>query len=254
MDNEIIKYGSDKLPLSIKEVKDDPLSKIVANTFKSIERNSTNKYYTDVKNGFVYVKATYMDSEFRKHFPISTIEIIGEPIVLGNYWVIYNVLVTAFIGEHKISRPGTGGSRIQIPSDLGKALKKGLPNWTVEVDKVQYTKPTNVTPVDYIDAGNDFKSALTKAIANAQSKFGISADIYKKIILSEQEYEDVKRNIGKIFEEYITDPMDKIRRKNAFVEKLKSPQDALVFLNELIEEFNVPIPENHEFENNNPEE
>lgn len=183
--------------------------KMAFNLREEIMRLPTDRYYIDSKNGFAYVKSVYMDDMFKKIYPLHQIEIVNKTVT-ANTWISYDVIIKAFIGREYISNPGTGGARIQIPADIGKIIKQYKADGKF---KERHEFIMTLTPLDWIDFGNDCKSALTKAIANAQSRFGVAADIYNKGILPEETRIQMDRIVEFILKEKIVNPMEKVQVK-----------------------------------------
>jgi len=232
------------------------------NIFDQIVGTKTNKNYVKMKQGFAYVEANYLESEFRKKFPIHSVKIVNKDFI-GHYWVNYDVEVTAYLTPSiAITESGSGGARLNIPADLMNAVKQGQDTWEVP-DKRDPTGKTKIKllvsqsmamlPLYYIDLGNDCKSALTKAKANAISKFGFAADIYKKVILTEQQVADIDAEIKEIMEKYVTDSMDKAKERARFAAEVKTPLDRLKFLMSLRDKYDIVSPVTTEEDNEETE-
>jgi len=165
--------------------------------------DKTDPFYIDVKNGFPYVKSSYMDDAFAKKFPIHKITVIGEPTVIQQYWIVYTVQIEAWVSPNiSITKTGAGGARLQIPRNL-----KGKDGRPVR----------QITPLDFIDVGNDFKSALTKAIQNAQSKFGICGDVYNKGIIAPEIREKIENAWSELIKT-IVNPIQAVQARNEWAE------------------------------------
>ncbi len=148
---------------------------------ESLLKEKTNPEYVGMKGIYAYVPSNYMDDTFKKWYPIHKIRITSGPTVIANCWVSCSVEIEAFLSPSiSIQNPGTACHRLNIPEKLRKALI------------ARTTKPEELTPLDWIDLSNDFKAALTDAIKNAQSKFGVCADIYNKGILPESDIIKIK--------------------------------------------------------------
>lgn len=104
-------------------------------------------------DGFDYVEGSWMDHVAKEHFPLYEYKL--EWIELQFGWV--NIIISL---KDKITgnvELGAGAARIQVPRS---------------VDTPGFR--------DVIDLGNNLKAALTQAIKNAQSRFGVAADVYQK--------------------------------------------------------------------------
>jgi hypothetical protein len=102
-------------------------------------------------DGYDYVEGSYMDFQTKQFMPLYRYSLVNVQIVEG--WI--NVIVSL---EDRITgnvELGADSARIQVKRDAEQPTFR-----------------------DIIDMGNNLKSALSKAIKNAQSRFGISADIY----------------------------------------------------------------------------
>lgn len=104
-------------------------------------------------DGYDYVESSFMDYETKKFMPLYKYTLLHVSWEMG--WI--NVIVSL---EDRITgntELGAGSARIQV--------SRG-----VETPGFR----------DVIDMSNNIKSALTNAIKNAQSRFGIAADVYQK--------------------------------------------------------------------------
>lgn len=135
-------------------------------TLMSNSRDAVNQYITkplDVKtppekvkkrpDGFDYVESSYMDYQTKKFMPLYEYKLLHVSIEHG--WI--NVIVSLTDRITNNVELGADSARIQVRREA-------------EVPSFR----------DIIDMGNNLKSALSKAIKNAQSRFGIAADIYQK--------------------------------------------------------------------------
>ncbi len=174
---------------------------------------TTDKYYLDSKNGFVYIKGNYMDNLFKSMYPIHRIELIKQEVI-ANAWVTTTVEIKAYLSPSiYISNLGSGAARLQIPkeyNDRAKALKAD----GKMVERLNFLN--SLSPIDWIDVGNDFKSSLSKAISNAQSRFGVGADIYNKEVLPPEYREKYSKAIEDLISK--ATPMEQIRLKKAWDE------------------------------------
>lgn len=104
-------------------------------------------------DGFDYVEGTWMDHVAKQFMPLYEYTLLHVSTELG--WI--NMIVSLkdrITGNIEL---GAGAARIQV--------RQG-----VETPGFR----------DVIDMGNNIKSALTQAIKNAQSRFGVAADVYGK--------------------------------------------------------------------------
>ena len=111
-------------------------------------------------DGYPYVSGSYMNKLFTDLFPLyefTNLEVTDVP-----QWGIVRVTLILVDRTSGNSQPGVGAARIQISREAKK-------------------KPVHeITPFDLIDYDKNVKSALTNAIKNAQSRFGVAADVYQK--------------------------------------------------------------------------
>lgn len=195
---------------------------------KAVLSQETNPAYTKFKGGFVYPVHQYVDDIFKQHYPVSHTEILGTHIA-HNYWVIYDVRVKAYLTPYVyISEVGAGGARMQLPKTINDRLKDS----TMSIAEVK--------PTDFIDIGNDYKSALSKAISNAKQRFGVCADITKKLIMSEEQVKQVHVLMKQIVDEHIINPRDKTKARELW-NNANTPHDKLQLVMEYAEEFEVEI-------------
>ena len=104
-------------------------------------------------DGFDYVEGSWMDFKSKEFMPLYEYKLLHVSFEHG--WV--NVIISI---KDKITgnlELGADSARIQVRKNADE------PNFR-----------------DIIDMGNNLKSALSKAIKNAQSRFGVAADIYQK--------------------------------------------------------------------------
>jgi len=102
-------------------------------------------------DGYDYVEGSYMDFQTKQFMPLYKYSLLNLQIVEG--WI--NVVVSLEDRTTGNIELGADSARIQVKRDAEQPTFR-----------------------DIIDMGNNLKSALSKAIKNAQSRFGISADIY----------------------------------------------------------------------------
>lgn len=153
----------------------------------------TPKRYIELKNEFPYVKSNYVADLFWKLFPNHKVKITNCE-TFDKYWFLVDVEIEVTMPNGDVNvQCGTGGSRIQISK---KAKDNFLDNGTP------------ITPFDYVEVGNARKAALTLAIKNAQEKFGIGHDALNKIVLSDEEVEQINNHFKGLLEQ-IVDPRQK---------------------------------------------
>lgn len=104
-------------------------------------------------DGFDYVESSYMDYQTKQFMPLYEYKLLHVSYEHG--WI--NILVSLTDRITGNVELGADSARIQVR---------------------QGTEAPNFR--DILDMGNNLKSALSKAIKNAQSRFGIAADIYQK--------------------------------------------------------------------------
>lgn len=177
----------------------------------------TPKEYVKTKpmgnKGMRYIPANYMDDTFKKSSPKYSNKFAFQPFFFQN-WVIVGVELTDVAGNVEL---GLKAHRVQFNSDKKKAVQAGQ------------LSVSDLTPFDMIDVGNDVSACLTEAIKNAQSRFGIGADIYQKQVLSAEDLEQLNKDFADFLKE-IDNPMAK-RKYQTEWDECKTPADKLVFLN-----------------------
>lgn len=153
----------------------------------------TPKRYIELKNEFPYVKSNYVADIFWKLFPNHKVRITHSE-TFDKYWFLVDVEIEVTMSNGDVNvQCGTGGSRIQISKKAKEAfLEDGTP----------------ITPFDYVEVGNARKAALTLAIKNAQEKFGIGHDALNKIVLSDEEVEQINTHFKSLLEQ-VVDPRQK---------------------------------------------
>jgi len=199
-------------------LREEFLAKIKEIRKKRLEAATPKDYVKSKPIGgrdMLYVPATYMDNEFKDSSPLYKNEFAFPPFIFQN-WVIVGVKLTDMIGNTEL---GLKAHRIQFNSDKKKAVQAG----TMDMGQL--------TPFDMIDVGNDVSAALTEAIKNAQSRFGIAADIYNKQILSAEQLEELEKD----FKVYLDDIQNPVKKRKILEEwqSCKTPADKLLYLNEL---------------------
>ena len=104
-------------------------------------------------DGFDYVDSSWMDHVAKEFIPFYKYELVHYSVEMG--WI--NVIVS-------LTDRITGN--VELGADSARIMvKRGT-----EVPSYK----------DIVDMGNNIKSALSKAIKNAQSRFGVAADVYQK--------------------------------------------------------------------------
>lgn len=104
-------------------------------------------------DGWDYVESSYMDHQTKEHIPLYEYSLLHCSYQDG--WI--NIIVSLkdrITGNIEL---GADSARVQVRQGTNN------PNFR-----------------DIVDMGNNLKSALSKAIKNAQSRFGFSADVYGK--------------------------------------------------------------------------
>lgn len=104
-------------------------------------------------DGFDYIESSWMDKQFKEHSPLYSTELLHFSEAMG--WVTAIVRVT----DRLTGNSELGGSSVRIQVRQG----------TIEPSFR-----------DIIDKGNNVAAVITRAVKNAQSKFGHGADIYGK--------------------------------------------------------------------------
>jgi len=104
-------------------------------------------------DGYDYIENTWMDKEFKEHSPLYDNELVHYSEAAGWITMIVRVKDRA-TGNTEL---GAASVRIQV--------KQGVMEPTFR---------------DIIDKGNNVAACLSKAIKNAQSRFGHGADVYGK--------------------------------------------------------------------------
>ena len=105
-------------------------------------------------DGFDYVESSWMDYQSKMFMPLYEYKLLHLSVDFG--WISVIISLTDKITGN--TELGADSARIMVKRDSESPSFR-----------------------DIIDMGNNIKSALSKAIKNAQSRFGISADVYRKI-------------------------------------------------------------------------
>lgn len=121
------------------------VSKYIKEPFKVPTPDSKIKKRPD---GFDYVESSWMDNSFKSSSPLYDNNIVY--VNDDGQWIDIIVKITDKITGN--SELGGGSAKIQVARNTGKVL----------------------------DKGNNLTAALSKAIKNAQSRFGHAADVYHK--------------------------------------------------------------------------
>lgn len=193
--------------------------------------HTTSKDYIGKKDLYPYVPSNYMDDLFKKYYPIHHIEIIQPPEIIANCWVGCSVLIKAYLSPSIwISNPGTACHRITLPQEKNQLIKQRQKTNTP-------LSSTDIMPTDWCSLSNDFKSALTDAIKNAQSKFGVCADIYQKGIVPQEILDKVKEAFEELANS-IPNTMEQLRvRKEWQTYSEKKGNNLLLKFQELQEKY-----------------
>ena len=104
-------------------------------------------------DGFDYVESSWMDYQTKLFMPSYEYQLLHISYQHG--WI--NVIVSLKDKLTGNTELGADSARIMVRKDAEEPSFR-----------------------DIIDMGNNLKSALSKAIKNAQSRFGVSADVYQK--------------------------------------------------------------------------
>lgn len=104
-------------------------------------------------DGYDYVESSYMDFETKQFMPLYEYKLVYTNSDMG--WI--SIIVSLTDRTTGNTELGAGSARIQV--------SRG-----VETPGFR----------DVIDMSNNVKAALTNAIKNAQSRFGIAADVYQR--------------------------------------------------------------------------
>ena len=149
-------------------------------------------------DGYDYVEYSYMDHVAKQNMPLYMFKVINEETIINMLSCTFTVELTNRItGNTEI---GTGGTRIKISKNARLRLEKG----------------GAVTPFDIIDLGHDKAAALTAAIKNAESRFGVCADVYNRT--EELRTEDDVERYQEVFKRV---PFDKKEAFNEYWRKMK---------------------------------
>lgn len=132
----------------------------VERALTGIKAYNTRPYMKDTpkdkvkkKTGYDYVPNSFMSHEFKEFAPLYSHELINSFVDLGHVYCFVSV-TDRITGNNEL---GAGAARIQVKKESDAMSVK-----------------------DIVDMDNNVKSALTEAIKNAYSRFGICADVYKK--------------------------------------------------------------------------
>lgn len=193
----------------------------ISEYMQRIYHEKTPQTYVRMKDKFPYLPSKYVDFMFNKYFPVSSVKMIDRRE--DEYWITYTVELTVFLpGGMTITKTGTGASRKQVTREAKSAAERG---------------ERTITPFDYVDNGNASKAALTLAIKNAQERFGIGADITDRIILSEEEIQELNETITEAMK-VITNPREQIKW-NERLNECKSPSEKIRLLDDLREVYDI---------------
>jgi hypothetical protein len=214
--NKVGSFLSNELAANIGATsRKEQIRKIVAEEIKAPFNVPTPKEKVKKRpDGFDYVEGTWMDNVAKEYMPLYEYNLLHISWELG--WI--NMVISL---KDKITgniELGAGSARIQTRSG-------------VETPGFR----------DVIDMGNNIKAALTQAIKNAQSRFGIAADVYgkrestptdderKKFQEMLTQIKEISISKGQLFEEQWkalgTDFSEFLDRWSIFI-KMKSPTGA----------------------------
>lgn len=193
-----------------------------ANGFRNeVLKIKTDKAHISIKNDFPYVPSKIVDDIFCRVYPLHEITIVQKDIVM-NYYILYTVSITVTLPNGtKITKVGSGGSRIQVKSAAKDACEAGK---------------KNITPFDYIDAGNSDKAALTLAIRNCQERFYIAADVNDRVIMTGEQIAQINGLADAIIKKCIVNPRDQIKMKEKW-NNCKTTAQKIVFIENLRENY-----------------
>lgn len=147
--SEIVKVATNITLMSQEEVK-ATVTEYITSPFNVPTPKEKVKKRPD---GYDYIESSWMDKGFKTHSPLYDNDLIHYSEDMG--WITIIVKITSRItGNSEL-----GGSSVRIQ------VRQGV------------TAPSFR---DIIDKGNNVAACLSKAIKNAQSRFGHGADIYGK--------------------------------------------------------------------------
>jgi len=134
----------------------------------------TPKFYVKDKNGMDYVEEGFMRSILNKHYPIWNWEIVKYEI-LGDKWIVVHGKLTI--------------------------VDEGVPRYydAIASHRIQRSKKTG----DYVDIGNDMKSANSDAFKVALNRLcNIADDVYRKrvedITLTETQIKEIENILSNV--------------------------------------------------------
>jgi hypothetical protein len=104
-------------------------------------------------DGFDYIESSFMDYETKKFMPLYEYKLLHVMSDMG--WI--SIIVSLTDRTTGNTELGAGSARIQVSRGVEQ------PGFR-----------------DVIDMSNNYKAALSNAIKNAQSRFGIGADVYQR--------------------------------------------------------------------------
>lgn len=189
--------------------------------FEDVKNDKTDPNYVKYKDKYAYPESKYVDDKFQKWFPINSEKVVKQEI-FEKYWILLTVEITVYFSPTlSITKIGAGGARIQLPKALTDSIKANPLN------------AAKITPLDYIDVGNDLKSALTKAKANCQQRFYVCADATDRIIFSPEEKEEIEADLKELWDS-IPSERDKINIKQR-IQECKTINQKFKLLNQLRE-------------------
>lgn len=140
--------------MTVRQPEFEKMKSVVSDYVKSPFKVPTPKEKIKKRpDGFDYVESSWMNNLFKSNSPLYSHELLYVNESLG--WIDIIVRLTDRLTGN--SELGAGSARIQV--------KRG-------VESPGFS--------DVIDKGNNITAALSKAIKNAESRFGHAADIYGK--------------------------------------------------------------------------
>jgi hypothetical protein len=137
-------------------------------------QKETPKKHIQMKGGFPFAEYAYMLDEMDKMHPLRSEIVISAGTFFNEKYLIYHVAVQVtdlITGE---SRPGTDAHPV-VAYEAGR--------------------DGDQKPIQTIRElmGNAYKAALTKALRNAYSNFGVSSDLYQTQLAEEPNKEQKER-------------------------------------------------------------
>jgi len=227
-------------PITFLEMKKDNLQVRDTISLQQQQHNDVKSYLEKVLNdptpveyigwkmNFPYLPSNYVDDRFKYWFPIHDIKVIN--IHVDEYYVVYTVEITVHLpGGITITRSGVGGSRLQV----------------FEEAKTRALSGGKLTPFDYVNKADNFKSAYTLAVKNAEERYGIGGDVTERAILTPEQIRNVDIQLKWCVDNCIVSEGEKNQAK-MYISSLKKPKDKLNALKRLKEKYEITdIPTNN---------